>query len=408
MVSYQTADADAAELLHVELALRGMVVAHDQCTFTDGGRIDHHMTTAVNDCDAFVIYLTPNSLYLGAAPGTARPALDSEFLPVMARRRTQLAKHPTDSASTLRPVVVPLTHGLGDPRGEAPAAVRRATGEDIASLWSPVLDQTTTAITQPEAARVAAEVLRSLLPPGTGVDEEPIEIAVMTRGAGQPSSGVTIDATPLLGGASARPGNPSEWNRYLGALLDVEAVLAVHGQARTLRVRASTHLTGAIAFGRVFNQAGRWRHEVQGRHGWAEHCDATFHPDLQEGWDPGNPGSRDLSVEIDLIGQPVTAMANAILADLPDAVRGRLQLVRQPDSDLSSQDLAEMANAAAASIRRRVGECRPDHTHIMCAAPVEFGVLLGYRLTSLHTELRLYERSGPRYQPSLTVPADWG
>jgi len=39
MVSYQWDDSGAAELLHVELAMRGLTVLHDRCTFPSGSRI---------------------------------------------------------------------------------------------------------------------------------------------------------------------------------------------------------------------------------------------------------------------------------------------------------------------------------------------------------------------------------
>ena len=56
MVSYQTADRDAAELLHEALALRGFVVVHDQCTFASGSRIATEMELGVQTCDAFLTY----------------------------------------------------------------------------------------------------------------------------------------------------------------------------------------------------------------------------------------------------------------------------------------------------------------------------------------------------------------
>ena len=85
MVSYQWADSEAAELLHEELALRGFTVFHDKCSFSSGSRIGQNMDYAVADCDGFVAYLTPHSLYESNIIGFPRPALDSEFNPVMDR-----------------------------------------------------------------------------------------------------------------------------------------------------------------------------------------------------------------------------------------------------------------------------------------------------------------------------------
>ncbi|MHB1929684.1 MAG: toll/interleukin-1 receptor domain-containing protein, partial [Acidimicrobiales bacterium] len=63
MISYQWTDAGAAELIHEELALRGLVVHHDRCSLPTGSRIGTNMDGAVANCDGFVAYLTPHSLY---------------------------------------------------------------------------------------------------------------------------------------------------------------------------------------------------------------------------------------------------------------------------------------------------------------------------------------------------------
>jgi CBASS immunity sensor of nucleotide second messenger signals/TIR domain-containing protein len=402
MVSYQSKDAEAAELLHLELALRGLDVIHDRCTFQAGGRIPSQMADGVERCDALVIYLTRNSLYLDS-PGAPRPAIDGEFVPAMRRRRRELSRHPDWPPSAVRPVVVPITHGLGDPRSEAPDVVRRETGEDISSLWAPTIDQTTPSITQAEAAMVAKRVLDSLLPPGEGPADVPLEVSVATRGTSQPPAALTVDATPLLGGDTPRPGEPSDWARYLVALRDVQATLVRHGRSRELRLQVNAHLTGAIAFGLVFNQAAGWGLEVRARHGWAAYRDAPDSAGLNIGWDRLF-GSADLSVEVDVLGRNVTDLADGVIATLADPPCGRLQVTRPAGADLMPAEVAAMASLTAAAIRRRVDECRPRRVHLMCAAPVEFGVLLGHRLTSLRADLHLYELSANQYVPSLVVP----
>ena len=179
MISYQWTDSAAAELLHEELALRGLVVYHDRCTFPAGSRIGTNMDVAVASSDGFVAYLTPHSLYEDARAGTARPAIDSEFKPAMDRFAKSRAR-----GEAARPVIIPLTHGLGDPRNEAPERVRRATGKDISTLWSPVvLDQDTDSITESEAAAVGKSLLAGLLVPGGDGEDGPgpLDVLVVTR-----------------------------------------------------------------------------------------------------------------------------------------------------------------------------------------------------------------------------------
>lgn len=403
MVSYSWDDASAAELLHEELALRGLTAFHDRCTFPSGSRIGQSMTDAVDKCDSFVAYLTPSSLYETCHAGTRRPALDDEFLPMM--NRLARARPVGSAPSPLRPVVVALTHGLGDPRSEAPDRVRKATGRDISSLWTPIaLDQTTPSITQSEAAAAAAGVLRALLVPGTGGEvADPLELAVVTRGEGQPPRFLTIDATRLLGGRTSRPGSTGDWGRFLAGLDDLQGTLAAWAPQRELRVRISAHLSAAIALGRVFNQAANWFPVVTGRHGDTTPSDADSHPQFKSSLDKGTRRG-DLAVEIDLLDVKMSDLADRTLASLPDPVPNRLCVWRDGHGDLAPDDVAAMASAAALVVRSTVFDLQPTRLHIFCASPVEFGVLLGRKLTSLHCDLALYERDGDLYTPSVVIP----
>ena len=164
------------------------------------------------------------------------------------------------------------------------------------------------------------------------------------------------------------------------------------------------HLTGALAFGRVFNQAAGWRMTIRGRHGDVRGLSAEDHPDLRTSLDKGALHD-DLSVEIDLLDVHVSDLASEILAHRPKSVSNRISVWRTSRGDLVAEDIGSMATMAAAAIRRAIFEIRPAHVHLFCATPVEFAVLLGQHLTSTHADLHLYERDGPRYVPSLIVPA---
>jgi len=398
LVSYQWDDAVAAELIHEELALRGFVVIHDRCTFLHGSRLPTNMADAVARCDAFVAYLTPSSLYLNAPAGAPRPAIDDEFLPVMQRRRRSLA-----DVGPPRPVIAAVTHGLGDPRREAPDAVRQATGEEISTLWTMELDQSTERITQPEAANLASHVLSAVLVPASDEDQE-MDITVITRGTGQPPTFLTVDATSLLGGADHRPGDPQEWRRYLQALRDIEATLAACRTTRRLRVDPRAHLTGAVAIGRIFNQSGHWNLRVVGRAGTAGLSKSDNHDQLAVTWERMGD-ERDVAVHIDLLGHPVSELATALARTLPP-LAGQLDITRRdPTSSLTSADVSDMANVATTAIRRAVTDSRAHHLHLFMATPAEFAVLLGHRMTALHADLQLYERAVDSYLPSLVIPA---
>jgi hypothetical protein len=404
MVSYSWDDADAAELIHEELALRGFDVYHDRCSFPLGSRIGQNMADAVARCDAFVAYLTPSSLYIGKPKGAPRPAIDKELLPMIQRWREATAD--ARKGGPAAPVVVALTHRLGDPRTEAPKAVLKGTGEDISSLWTPiVLDQATTGITQTEAAAVAGAVVRAVLAPGRRPHEDgPLDVVVTTRGEGQAPGFVTVDATPTLGGPASRTGVPADWSRFLAGITDLQAGLARWTRERRTHILARAHLTACLAVGRVFNQAAGWQLTVAGRHG-----DATMPPDadpdahIKTVVDPGG-GPGAMTVEIDLIGANVTALATDVIRNIGERPCARVQLRRKRTGDLLPDEIGASAAAAAATVREQVAECKPAVTRVFCASPSEFAVLLGNRLTSLHTDLQLYERDGSTYVPSLLIP----
>jgi hypothetical protein len=88
---------------------------------------------------------------------------------------------------------------------------------------------------------------------------------------------------------------------------------------------------------------------------------------------------------------------------LDDPVPNRLCIWREGRGDLTPDDVAAMASAAAHVVRNVVFDLRPARSHVFCASPVEFGVLLGRKITALHCDIALYERDGDLYAPSLVI-----
>ena len=402
MVSYSWNDASAAELLHEELGLRGLTVFHDRCTFPASSRVVVNMADGVAGCDAFVAYLTPSSLYLGKPVGAPRPALDNEFLPVMDRWRSAVPRGP---GVPRVPVVVPLTHGLGDPRSEAPRRVFDVTGEDISSLWSPItLDQSTSTITQPEAAAVASGVIKTVLEARVLPDTDPIELLIATRGEGQVPRFLTLDATNMLGGPASRAGSQRDWERLLAALQDVQASLARSTRQRELHLVVKAHLSACLAVGRVFNQAAGWHLTVSGRHGDTRMPIRPRTRRIELQIDPvGGPGP--MTVEIDLLGVKVSDLVTRFIRTSGESPTARVQIRRSGTGELKPAEAGAAAVQAAAAIRDHVARLRPPTVRVFCASPAEFAVLVGSRLTSLHANLELHERDGDHYVPSLVIPA---
>jgi hypothetical protein len=411
MVSYQSADSASSVRLRDELRLRGFVVVHDRTSFRGGEHVANQMADGVERCDAFLAYVTPSYLYETAPPGSPRPALDDEFIPVARRREREIAEAIRVGAdrNTAGPVVYAIVRDLGDPHRDAPERVRRATGVDISGWWAPVVDQSGGDLSRGDAAKIAGEILRTVIAHrSVDINDEELEISFVTRGTGQPPAAVTIDATSLLGGETRRVGRSEDWESLLSGLRDVEATLAAGGRMRSIRLRAAAHLSAGILFGKVFHQAAGWRLIVAGRHGDVDgdagDGDAS---DLRAAWIPGTSSSDWLSVEIDLLGQPVSEMATEWMRSTATPPRGRLQIsLAAAEHELEPDKLAKLARAAAEEIRQRVAAERPKRIALMCASPIEFAVLVGHRLTATWCAVDLLERGEQGYETALTVPPD--
>ncbi len=390
MISYSWADSDAAELLHDELALRGFTVIHDKYSFTDGSRIPANMSKAVEHCDVFVAYLTPNSLYLDNDTGQPRPALIGELKPALRRRRQNLKPRASDT-----PVVVPIAHGLGD-RAAAAETIRQHTGEDIASLWTTWIDQATTHITQTEAAIVAAHALASM------ANDLPCELFVATRGTAPPPVACTVDATRLLGG-DRTSGEPTSWARLQPALRDIEQHLAANSPDHSITIDLRCHLSAALATGRVFHQATRWSPTFTTRGDPTQPTTAAPKRFLDGDFDHYNEAG-DLIVDIDMLGHNVADLTDTLAAELPPA-GGRISLTRRrPHGDLTTGEIAHAARWSANLIRNAHATLRPSTIHITQAAPAAFAGLLGHRLTALNADIVTYELDVDRYTPVFTIP----
>ena len=393
MISYSWCDATAAELLHDEFALRGFQLIHDRYTFTEGSRISANMADAVETCDVFVAYLTRHSLYLDRPAHQPRPALAGELLPALQRRRRNLRPGALDT-----PVVVPLTHGLGD-RHEAAETIRRHTGENVASLWTTSLDQSTQQITQPEAALVADRTFNAL----QRRESTPAvtELHIATRGTTPPARHLTLDATRLLGG-TRQAGEPNNWDRFLAALQNVLTTLDSLNQDLEVRVDLRCHPSAALATGRLLHQATRWSPAFATRHGDVGPATSDAGHRLSGGFDQHNE-SGDIIVDIDLVGHDVAARTDSLASRLPP-VGGRISLTRRDTDDLSPQQIASLARWTASTIRSAHATVHPNTIHLTQAVPAAFAALLGHHLTALSANLTTYELNNDRYIPVLTIP----
>ena len=242
-------------------------------------------------------------------------------------------------------MIVTLAHGLGD-RHEAGETIRRHTGEDVASLWTTWLDQSTPRITQPEAALVADRAFNAL----HNDESTPAvtELNIATRGATPPAHYLTLDATRLLGG-NRQSGQPTDWKRFFAALQHVIATLDGLNRTPRIRVDLRCHLSAALATGRTLHQATRWAPTFATRHGDVAPATSEHGQRLDGDFDQYKE-SGDIIVDIDLLGHDVAAKTDELASRLPPA-SGRISLSRPDTNDLSPERIASLARWAARTIR---------------------------------------------------------
>lgn len=394
MISYSSKDCGAADLIQDELALRGFNVIRDQISFTDGSRNANNMKTGVETCEVFVAYLTRHSLYLDEPDDHPRPALESELRPALQRRRRNL-----NNQGVSKPVIIPVAHGLGD-RDEAGEIIRRQTGEQIDSLWrSEWLGQSTAHITQPEAARLADQALRTFLdqePP-----KPPIKIFIATRSTSPPPYRFTINGTRLLGG-NRRPGDRDSWSRMYAGLCSLVQRLQSHC-AGDVSVELACHLSAAFAVGRTLHQASRWSPRFSTNGDIVTPSTENERSNLQGDLDRyARPG--DLLVDLNLLEHDVATPSDRLAVSLN--LGGRISLTRNSTRHMSPIEIAAAARCAAAKVRSAHARLRPKKIHLTMAAPAGFAALLGHHLTSLEADIVTYEFADYKYHRALVIPSN--
>ena len=393
MISYSSKDCVAADLIQDELALRGFNVIRDQISFTDGSRNANNMKTGVETCDVFVAYLTRHSLYLDEPDDHPRPALESELRPALQRRRRNL-----NNLGVSKPIIIPVAHGLGD-RDEAGEIIRRQTGEQIDSLWrSEWLNQNTAHITQPEAARLADQALRTFLdqePP-----KPPIKIFIATRSTSPPPYRFTINGTRLLGG-NRRPGDRDSWSRLYAGLCSLAQRLQSHC-AGDVSVELACHLSAAFAVGRTLHQASRWSPRFSTNGDIVTPSTENERSNLQGDLDRyARPG--DLLVDLNLLEHDVATPSDRLAVSLN--LGGRISLARNSAHHMSPIEIAVEARSTAIKIRSAHASIMPNKIHLTMAAPAGFAALLGYHLTSLEADIVTYEFANYEYHEALVIPS---
>lgn len=392
LLSYSHADDDVtASRLVDELRLRGIVTTRDVENFGMGRRIGSEMDAGI-DGHLVVSHLTENAL-------SSEPVVSRELRPALATFR-----------QTGWPVVVPVPRDLGEDRPAIDATIAGRVPVSIQATWLPIAPSGVDHLPIEFCADVARGALRSVLREGRGPADGRWDLQVVSRGTSRAGSGFNVDATSLVGGRDARPGDGECWQRIFNGLCDLEEALADYGGRREIQIVPFCHLTAGVATGYVFRRAKGWGACVLARDGEACAQGSTV---LRDGLrispvDEGPAADGRLFVEVDLAGRPPREAVDELIRRSGGVPAGRLVIDREPGADLlSAEQIAGHAVAIALAIKYARAKVAAKTVHLFIAAPAAFAVMLGAELNALCAELVLYEHAGEYddYVETLTINA---
>ncbi len=381
-------DQESIGRLVSELRLRGFATFRDRDSLPPAAGIESRIRADLERSTVVVPYLTPQAL-------ESDPVVELEFRTAAELERTRG-----------RPILMPVVRNLGEDRAELTASTWDRLGYDFSARWTQIPPPGPDALEWTDAAKHARDALQVALPAGGGPDDGRWEILLASRGDRPAPAQLTVDATDLLGGLGSQAGDSQTWSRLFDALCDLKGVLSTHGHRRRVLIRPFCHLSAAVAAGWAFRTMTGWSVTAVAIDG-AE-CSpsrAQAHPELLVS--PPEYGSfrahgGTLVVSIDLVPRDIAA---AVRRDQAEPPRGHLVITRASTGVLvPSGELAAMAAASAAAIKRQCATLAPDRIALYLAVPAVFAVLLGAELGALGCPLVLHEYTGSDYLPSIEIP----
>lgn len=383
-------DQESIGRLVSELRLRGFATFRDRESLPPASDFEARIRADLERSAVVVPYLTPQAL-------ESDPVVELEFRTAAELERTRG-----------RPIIMPVVRNLGEDRTELTASTWNRLGYDFSARWTRIPPPGPDALEWTDAAEHARDALKVTLPAGEGPDEDggPWEVLIASRGDRPAPAQFTVDATELLGGLGSQTGDPQTWSRVFDALCDLKAVLNAHGHRRRALIRPFCHLSVALAAGWVFRATTGWSVTAVAVNGLeCPPSRAQAHPELlvpTPDYGPFRPRGGTFVVSIDLVPRDIAA---SVRRDQSESPRAHLAITREDTGALvPSGDLAAMAAASAAAIKKQCATLAPGRIALYLAVPAAFAVLLGAELGALGCPLVLHEHTGAGYVPSIEIP----
>jgi hypothetical protein len=385
--SYAHENWDSAVRLVEELKLRGFQVFRDVERMREGRPMEHEMGDGIEAADLLMCLLTAASL-------ASVPVVENELKPAL-RKTTREG----------RPVVMPVVCGLGATHEEVTKSTWPVLQHDFGATWSgAILPKATDPLGFDDAAAMAGKAIAAVYPPARGPDSGAWRLQLVTRGSASAFDGLSVHATSFLGGESPQVGHPAAWERLHRGLADLERVLRAHGERHEIELTGAAHLTAGFVAGFLFRRPTGWLISVNADDGQLYSLTAaSAHEQLIVSPEPGSPDSTFITAEINLLGRSMDGLVDDVLASLgPPSARLRVEHAGGAEY-IPCSELAAMASATAAAIKRIVSERRAETLHLFLAAPFAFATFLGAELNAIGGFIQLYEWAAHAYHPSLEL-----
>lgn len=383
-----TEDVTSVGDLVAELRMRGFTTFRDRDNLGPGAGIEANVLRELAASDVVVPYLTPHAL-------ESDPVVEMEFRTAATLQRDH--GHPR---------LMPILRNLGATHTEVTETTYERLRYDFRARWTgQIAPAGDSPLPRKLTARYAADALRAALPDGEGTADGRWRLILATRGARPAPWPLTVDATELLGGEVARPGDTGTWQRLFVALCDLKTMLTAHGNRRDIEICTACHLTAAVAAGYVFRFSTGWRVGAIASDGTVCRRSPSVVDDgldFVTEFNAYTAAGGVLAVDIDLVPRHIEA---AVVRALREPPRARLSVRRRDNAaHMSPIEFGAVASAIAARVKQMRGELRASRIDLFLAVPAPLALLLGAELGAVGCPVRLHEHHDDSYPPSLDLP----
>jgi len=395
-LSYIRKDAQEVASLQQQLKIRGVWAWRDVTDLALGSFFDEEIIHAIEqECDAFLLYLTPQSF-------SSRVIWDVE-VPAALRRWEK--NHAFGIIPVLQGITIVELRQFCADRGYPSLA-------DFHGAFVPEPDTTEAKET---ISTIFKEIARSTLKATLGLRLRRIManrsyqpyLCLRTFPYTPPTNNLDLDLdwTELFTDLSP---TGEEWqNILLPALHDIKNTLSAMTPSRTLHLLVQARLPAAIALGSAFPTSAHFNLIVTGRHGsWSTETVPSDQPVLRrmEYINDGDPNTAVMEVAIT---RDIALSVTQSLPLLGLSFGHRIRFVPLEGPNNEAVKGPAQASAMARQVGRELKRLRDREgvrcVHLFAALPAPLAVMLGHQLNASAKVILYFTDGNGYYVPSCTL-----